>query len=142
MSATRSVGIAVLVTLLLAGCASGARYQRIEHIPEGKALVYVYRPSGFAGSAVVYDVRVGDTAVGTLKSGSYFTYVASAPSELELWARTEAKSSITLDLKPGGVYYVRGGTSIGFLWGRPRLEIVSAEIGAKEIADCRTEETR
>ena len=59
------------------------------------------------------------------------------PSEVELWAKTESKSSVTLDLKPGDVNYVKGTLSVGLLVGRPNLTVVSNEVGASEIQNCK-----
>jgi hypothetical protein len=125
------------IALLLAGCATGASYQGASTIPEGKALIYIYRLPKFVGFAIFYDVKAGETVVTTLKAGGYFPYVVSAPAEVELWARTEAKSSVTLDVKPGQIYYVKAGTSVGALVGRPRLIVVSADVGEKEIKECK-----
>jgi len=42
--------------LLITGCASlGPVYQKVDQIPEGKGLAYIYRPAGFVGSGVSYE---------------------------------------------------------------------------------------
>jgi hypothetical protein len=56
---------------------------------------------------------------------------------VEIWAKTESKSSVTLDLKPGDVKYVKGTLGVGFLVGRPNLTVVSNELGANEIKGCK-----
>ncbi len=99
-------------------------------------LVYIYRPSSFVGGGVSYDVKVGETVITTLYSGGYYPYFAK-PGELELWAKTEAKSAVTLDVKAGEVYYVKGTVGVGFLVGRPHLIVVPASVGEKEIAECK-----
>lgn len=127
----------LVCVLLIAGCATlGPTYQKTDKIPEGMGLVYIYRPSGFVGGGVSYDVKVGDTVITTLYNGGYYPYFAK-PGELELWAKTEAKSAVTLDVKAGKIYYVKGTVGVGFIVGRPHLMVVSESVGETEIAECK-----
>lgn len=127
----------LLVILLLQGCASlGPAYTKVEQIPENKGLIYIYRPSSIVGGGISPDVKVGETVIATLYNGGYYPYFAN-PGEVELWAKTESKSAVTLDVKPGETYYVKGTIGVGFFVGRPHLIVVSPEEGAKEIAACK-----
>lgn len=127
----------LLVILLLQGCASlGPAYTKVEQIPENKGLIYIYRPSSIVGGGISPDVKVGGTVIATLYNGGYYPYFAN-PGEVELWAKTESKSAVTLDVKPGETYYVKGTIGVGFFVGRPHLIVVSPEEGAKEIAACK-----
>src|SRR5438094_733695 len=114
--------------------------------------------------ALSYDVKANDKVVTTLRSGGYSPYVVR-PGLLELWARTAsrqssyrhttppperanpdllrlkaiddaAKSAVTLDVKAGQVYYVKGEAGVRYFVGRPRLQVVSPEQGAGEIRQC------
>jgi hypothetical protein len=49
----------------------------------------------------------------------------------------ESRSSVTLDVKTGQTYYIKGEVGVGFFVGRPHLMVVSPEITEKEIADCK-----
>lgn len=123
--------------VLMSGCATlGPIYTKVDTVPEGRGLVYVYRPSGFVGGGVAYDVKVGDNVVTTLHSGGYYPYF-SAPGEVEFWAKTESRSAVTIDVKPGQVYYVKGTVGVGFFVGRPHLIVVPNEVGEKEIVACK-----
>ena len=123
--------------LILIGCASlGPSYQKVEQIPENKGLIYIYRTSSIVGGAVSPDVKVGDTVVTTLYKGGYYPYFAD-PGEVELWAKTESRSAVTLDVKAGEIYYVKGSIGVGFFVGRPHLMVVTKEVGEKEITDCK-----
>lgn len=122
--------------VLISGCATlGPTFQKIDKTPEGMGLVYIYRPSSFIGAAVSYDVKVGETVITTLYNGGYYPYFAK-PGELELWASTEAKSAVTLDVKAGEIYYVKGTVGVGFFVGRPHLIVVPKSVGETEIAEC------
>lgn len=123
--------------LLLGGCATlGPVYQKVATVPEGMGLVYVYRPNSFVGGAVAYDVKVGEAVVTTLHNGGYYPYLVK-PGEVEFWAKTESRSAVTLDVKAGEVYYVKGTVGVGFFVGRPHLMVVPAATAEKEIAECK-----
>jgi hypothetical protein len=127
----------LLGLLLVGGCASlGPAYQKVGTVPDGKGVVYVYRPSSIIGGAVAYDVKVGETVVTTLHNGGYYPYVAT-PGEVEFWAKTESRSAVTLDVKAGEAYYIKGTVGVGFLMGRPHLMVVPATTAEPEIADCK-----
>lgn len=122
---------------LMSGCATtGPAFTKVENIPAGKGLVYIYRPASFKGAAISYDVHVKDKVATNLTNGGYAPYFAD-PGENEVWAKTEAKSSVTVDVKPGQVYYIKGGTRMGFALGRPDLSLQPADVGATEIAECK-----
>ncbi len=130
--------VVTLLTIASLACASlGTPYQALPSVPEGKALVYVYRPKSFVGSAISYTVHAGDAPVVKLVNGGYRTYVAE-PGETEFWAKTEARTSVTERLEAGKTYYLRGGVGVGLVAGRPKLSFVPAEQGQTEIASCRT----
>lgn len=126
--------------VILSGCsATGPVYEKVDSVPEGQALVYIYRPGKFLGGGVVFDVHAGgieeDTEIVELRSGGYFPYFTQ-PGELQLWAKTESTTSLTLDLNSGDRRYVRGTVGVGFLIGRPKLAEVDEQTGAGEIKEC------
>ena len=127
----------LLVVVSLAGCATlGPKFEPEKTAPTDYALVYVYRLPGIVGGGVVYTVRANGSDISTLPAGGYFVYHAP-PGEVELSAQTEAKTSVTIDAKAGHTYYVRGSVGIGVFIGHPHLVVVSDDVGAKEIADCK-----
>jgi len=136
----RLLGIAILLGGV-AACAStlgqvpGEVYKRVDAIPSGKALVYIYRPSGM-GMLVSYDVKANGRVVTTLQGGTYYPYVTD-PGEIEFSAKTEASDSATIDAKAGQTYYLKGTVGVGFFVGHPHLRVVPAEEAEKDIADCK-----
>ena len=129
--------ISIIAFLVLNGCASlGPQFQKVEATPTEKGLVYIYRPSSFIGGGVSYDVKVGETAVTTLYNGGYYPYLSST-GEVEFWAKTESKSSVTLDVRAGQTYYIKGTVGVGIFVGRPHLMIVGADVAEKEIVKCK-----
>ncbi len=136
---TKLLSITVLMVgvLLLYSCASlGPAFQKVDKVPDNIGLVYIYRPSSIVGSAISPDIKVGETVITTLYNGGYYSYFAK-PGEVEFWAKTESTSSVTLDIKAGQTYYIKGTVGIGFFVGRPHLMVVTPDVGEKEIAACK-----
>lgn len=136
-----SVALFVLIGGLMlsvaGGCsASGPAFTPVADVPAGKGVVYVYRPYRFFGSAVTYAVRTGDKVIATARNGGYLYYIAD-PGELEIWAETEARSAVTVDIKPKKDAYVKAAVGWGFWVGRPKLSIVPEEQGKDEIKSCK-----
>jgi hypothetical protein len=134
----------LIILIVLLGCLSsfvgctslGPIYKKVDTIPEGKGLVYLYRPGAFFGGGISYDVKVGDNVITTLYPGGYYPYFSN-PGEIEFWGKTEARTAVTLDVKPGQIYYVKGTVGIGILVGRPHLIVVPPEEAEQEITDCK-----
>jgi hypothetical protein len=125
-----------LPALLLAACAAtGPRFESEAAPPEGRATVYIYRESGFVGGGVAYTVSANGVEIAALPAGGYFVYHA-APGEVEFSARTEARTSVTIDARAGEAYYVKGTIGVGFFVGHPHLTVVPNDVGAKEIIQC------
>ena len=136
---SHAIAIAMLLgsVYVLSGCAAGgAAFVPAVAPPEGKALVYIYRPDSIVGGAIRYHVAEGDKRIVYLIRGGYFPYLAD-PGEREFWARTESKATATETLKAGHTYYLQGRIGAGLGVGRPRLTFVSEETGKKEVAKCK-----
>lgn len=128
------LGIAVL---LVTGCAElGPKYTADTQRPTDKATIYVYRQPAFIGAGVNYQVSANGVPISRLPSGGYFAFHA-APGEVEFSAKTEARTSVTVDAKAGEVYYIKGTVGIGVFVGHPHLGIVSKDVGEREIATCK-----
>ena len=92
------------------------------------AIVYFYR-SSFEGPLVTYDVYVGETKVFASKVGAKAQVKVFDPGVIEIWAKTESKSSVSIEVEAGGEYYVRCGVSVGFFVGHPSFDLVPASVG-------------
>lgn len=127
-----SIALFFVTALLLASCATGPAYVKVDKIPDGMGLVYIYRPWVYQGGAISYDV-IADSIVRTrLDNGGYYPFL-SRTGEVEIWAKTESKSSVTLYIEEGQTYYIKGSVAMGAFVGRPHLTIVPPEVGEKEI---------
>tara|TARA_B100001063_G_scaffold223224_1_gene230278 strand:+ start:1110 stop:1562 length:453 start_codon:yes stop_codon:yes gene_type:complete len=127
-------------TFIFTGCgAKGEKFGNFKMPSENKSMLYVYRPSSFVGGGVYYDIHANDNnkdeVIGTLRNGGFIEKEMAPTENVEIWAKTESKASVSLDMKPNQTYCVKGGVGIGFLVGRPNLEIVDKTLCEKEIID-------
>ncbi len=128
--------IVITITLLLtSGCWGRkyftAKFTTVKTMPEGKALVYIYRPKNFVGSAVHFSVHANDRKVSDvhLYNGGYIVYFAD-PGKYEFWAQvSNTRTEILVDIEAGKTYYIEGESV--------KLELVPNEIGEQRIKKCK-----
>ena len=119
---------------VLAGCASGAAFVPAQ-APADKSLIYVYREPGMRGAAITPNVSIGDEIKFPLTIGGYRAHFAE-PGMITVSITSLGTRSVALDAKPGGTYYVKGGT-VPMGLGVPAIELVSPEQGTAEIKECK-----
>lgn len=96
------------------------------------AVINVYRYSG-AGPIITYDVHLGDSVICRVKN-NYKTSVKVKKDGLNtLWAKTESKSEVPIDIKIGHQYYLRCSIVMGAFVGRPKLELIDWKTGKAEF---------
>jgi len=102
-------------------------------IPEGKAVIYIYRPRMRMGK-IPFDVSANGKTLATLVPDGYYAYV-SEPGQIEFMA-TDGRNpfSMTLDVKAGQAYYVKG--KDGKFGGSAHLELVSPQEGMDGVSGC------
>jgi hypothetical protein len=96
------------------------------------AVLNVYRYSG-AGALVNYDLYLGDSVICRVKNNFKTSIQVSKKGLNTLWAKTEAKSEVPIDIKPGKTYYLRCGITMGFFVGHPSLELMDSKTGKSEF---------
>ena len=92
------------------------------------ATLYVYRPGAY-GFLVGYNLHLDDRVLCRVKSNFKEEIKVYETGPHTLWAKTEAKSEVQVDLKPGKKYYVRCELGYGFFVGHPKISIVGEEEG-------------
>ena len=105
------------------------KFSPVKEIPEGKALVYIYRPGSMNGAAVHYTVNANDEKVSEshLRNNSYLVYFAK-PGRYTFWAQANGRREVDLDVEAGKTYYVKGDCC--------SLTRPSLEKAEKEIVKC------
>lgn len=86
----------------------------------GMGQIVFFRPKKFAGGAIGFKVREGETELGKLRSGKYFI-AAVEPGVHEYRVHSEAEDVLTMEVEDGETYYVQGTITMGVLTGRPNL---------------------
>jgi hypothetical protein len=98
------------------------------------ALLYVYRPKNYVGSIISYDLKLNNSlltgsVIGRVKNNSKFVVKLYQEGKTEIFAQTESKKSVTIDVKYGQKYYLKCGIAMGAFVGRPELNLIYPEQG-------------
>lgn len=96
------------------------------------AILNVYRYSG-TGALVSYDLYLGDSVICRVKNNFKTTLHIEKDGLNTLWARTEAKSEVPIDIKMGKTYYLRCEITMGAFVGHPKLELIDSKTGKAEF---------
>ncbi|MDR1526368.1 MAG: DUF2846 domain-containing protein [Dysgonamonadaceae bacterium] len=100
------------------------------------AVINIYRPKKMTGSMLDYDLRLGDEWVlCKVKNNTWASVQVNQTGLQKVWAKTETRSEVFLNIEPGKVYYIRCGVKMGVMVGRPSIEIVPNEIGEAEFRE-------
>lgn len=95
------------------------------------AVFYIYRPSG-PGFLVNYDLHLGDTVLCRVMNNWKTTIKVNKDGMNTLWAHTEAKKEVPVNVKFGKAYYIRCGITMGAFVGHPDIEILDNGTGKAE----------
>ncbi|MEK6476553.1 hypothetical protein WJR50_03425 [Catalinimonas sp. 4WD22] len=96
------------------------------------AILNVYRYGG-TGALVNYDLHLGDSVICRVKNNYKTTLHINKDGLNTLWAKTEAKSEVPIDVKMGKTYYLRCGVTMGAFVGRPKLDLIDSKTGKSEF---------
>jgi hypothetical protein len=95
------------------------------------ATIYIYRPKGL-GWLIGYRIHLGDSAIGKIKNNSAFEVNINKLGLNTIWAATEKKEELSIDLKAGSVYYIKCGLRQGIFIGRPKMQFIDTKYGKKQ----------
>jgi hypothetical protein len=98
------------------------------------ALLYVYRPRNYVGSLISYDLNISnalvkESKVGRVNNNSKFVVKLYQEGKIQIFAQTESKRAVNIDVKYGKKYYLKCGLTMGILVGRPELNLIYPEQG-------------
>jgi hypothetical protein len=136
-----STGLLLVAVFWFGGCSPklGGDFVKLDRVPEGRALIYIYRPFGNAGFIYPIDIHANGKLVVSMPHQSYYPYLVG-PGEVEFtsrWGLKQVDESVTIHAKPGETYYLKtiirpvGRTAPAI------LEVVSLEDGEDEIKECK-----
>ncbi len=131
--------------IFTAGCGTTARgpgFQPAYEIPEGKALVYLYKAKVWGKD--MYRIKINGERITTLRRGGYYPYIAT-PGTVEIVAKDlprftalliplvtpEVKYILTVE--ENKIYYIKASSGMANV----ELQEVPEEIGTREIRKCK-----
>lgn len=91
----------------------------------------MYRSSPY-GLLISYNLHLGDSVIARVPNNFAGEIIIRKEGPDTLWARTESKTDIPIEIGFGKVYYLRCGVKVGIMAGRPDLSLVDATIGKAE----------
>jgi len=105
------------------------------------AILYVYREKKGEGCLIGYDIHLGDDSViCRARNNSAYEIKLNKQGKIKIWAMTESKSKVTIDVKFGEEYYLNCGIKIGVFVGEPTLELVGKDGGEAMFNDIKKQE--
>ena len=101
---------------------------------QGKyAILYIYRPKSRKKSFASFTINVNDSAVCKIKSNARFTIKLYRFGNTEVWAKSESRSSLTMNLEMGKEYYLKCKVKKGFWAESPDLALMDPKQGKAEF---------
>jgi hypothetical protein len=132
----------ILFTLFIVACLTRSDAQQIpdssgtlSHDSVNKAVsapyatLYVYRPRNFVGSLESYNLHEADSIICRVKNNSKYIIRLYQEGPAEIWAKTEKKVSVKINVVFGKEYFLKCGLKGGIMTGRPEMELVYPEQG-------------
>jgi len=89
----------VIAALAVSGCASGPGFKKVDDIPQGKALIYIYRPA-VHGAAIVPGVVINKLNSIPLQAKGYYVYLAD-PGQIAIAIVATGRKEMAMDVKAG-----------------------------------------
>ncbi len=113
---------------------SALQVEEEDEIIEGidYAILNIYRYPG-AGALVGYDLHLGDSVLCRVKNRSKSSIQIHKLGRNTLWAKTESKVEVPINIEAGRQYYLRAGLKMGAFVGRPSIELVDPKTGRIEF---------
>ncbi len=96
------------------------------------AKIFIYRPNGI-GPLVGYNLYLDDSVLFRAKNNSKQEIKITKQGTHILWAKTESKTELAIDIEFGRTYYLRCGLQMGVMVGRPQLQLIDAMVGKSEF---------
>lgn len=127
---------AAACALILAGCASGPKYQEVSNamptLRTSEGRIYFLRSSSMLGAAIQPDIRLNGQVVGESKPGGFF-YVDRPAGNYVASTSTEVEKMASFVLNTGETKYLRTSPSLGLLAGRIVVELETPEKARAEL---------
>jgi len=101
--------------------------------PEGKGVVYLYRPGRLYASAIQYQVKINGKDAGGSGPGTFFRWELM-PGRYTLSSATSESSAVAeVNVEAGKLYFFKQGVGVGLTDARVRIDQVDEATGKKAV---------
>lgn len=101
---------------------------------DGLAIVYVVRPT-IIGAAIRQEITCNNYLIGSTK-GMQYIYTVMPPGKYIFRSTSANISRLDLNLQPGKIYFIAQRVSMGLLYARTDLELLSEKEGRNILNKC------
>ena len=133
--------ILIPIVLFIVGCSAVGRMPlEVDNMvremspPDGKALVYILRPTSFGG-IVRMEVTSNGNYIGATGGGRYI-YAILEPGNNTFISKAENKSELKIVLEAGKIYYFEQKLKMGILMARNELIRLDDAEGREKLLKC------
>jgi hypothetical protein len=134
---TNTLMVAALIAAL-SGCPSRPYFQVVDPIPDGMAMVYVYRPTQDFGDPS-QSVYINDRKIASLSSPDYMYYM-TPPGIVNVKIRGLREAYVRFKVEAGKLYFLKSSInkigSQSTATGIDVLTLMEPETGLQEITNC------
>ena len=103
-------------------------------LPRPHATLYLYRLKDTTAFTTAYYLHLNkDSVICKVKSSSYDEVYLYNEGPATIWAQTETRKELKLDVKNGEIYYIRCGLVKGSIRNVPVIELVDKHTGEAEF---------
>ena len=102
-------------------------------MPDGKGVVYLYRPGRAVGAASQTQIKVNGLDAGGTGPGTFFRWELTPDTYTFSCFTTESSAVVELDVKANKQYFLRQDTRLGVANGRVTLKEESESTGMKGV---------
>lgn len=136
------IGIALLLTLLMSGCATVPMASSLEDAEAklfktnpDKSTLYIYR-NEMLGGAVKMEVDLNGEYIGTNVAQTYIKKEVN-PGKHTLVSHAENDDTLTIETQKNRNYFIWQEVKMGVLYARTKLTLVTDEIGRAGVKECK-----
>jgi len=102
---------------------------------DGKAIVYIVRPSSFA-LLIKMSVECDNVRIGSTKSKKYIYDVVN-PGTHVFVSKAENEDTFEITLEANKIYYIKQEVKMGVLYAETKLALLTEEEGKKFLQKCK-----
>lgn len=127
-----------LSLLLLLGCAAkGQHFSEISTVPEGQAMLYIYRPWAFTGGGVSFPIVINDKRISPELSNQSYLMHSTQPGIKRIHTDTTAIDRVLeFTAEPNQTYFIGLSVKNYFMVFAQVPYLVDEKLALKEMKKC------